>query len=241
MLDRVVGARNKRTASRAWLICLNNACSNVGGNVAVRNTSCVCAWISLLSCRMVGWKSADLGNITWHSSIMIRSSRCTIRSWFKNEWNLGVMADLGVMSTIDALSGGRRRSYTAYEMLSCWHRRWKSWRSVISGITTTVVPLGLMYAGNINSMLFPLLVGMTAMMGLLLCWMACSAGPWTPCSLSLAYWVICCAACVRFACCSWWCRQICCLATASSHGACLRLLSTDGGSNWADVNPKKWC
>lgn len=34
-----------------------------------------------------------------------------------------------------------------------------------------------MYAGNINSMLFPPLVGMTMMMGLSLCWMVCSAGP----------------------------------------------------------------
>lgn len=135
---------------------------------------------------MAGRKSANPGNITWHSSITMRSSRRTIRSRFKNEWNSGVMADSGVTSTIDASSRGRRRSYTTYEMLSCWHRHWKSWRSTISGITTTVVPLGSMYAGNINSMLFPPPVGMTAIMGLSPCWMACSAGPWTPRSSSSA-------------------------------------------------------
>ena len=64
-------------------------------------------------------------------------------------------------------------------------------RNAINGTTTTVVPLYLAYAGNINNMLFSALVGITATTGLLLAIIALIASFCTPRNLA-ALPIICC-------------------------------------------------
>ncbi|KAB8240254.1 hypothetical protein BDV35DRAFT_374155 [Aspergillus flavus] len=61
-----------------------------------------------------------------------------------------------------------------------WHRRIISPRNEISGTTTIVVPLGSANAGNMNNMLLPPPVGITATTGLSPSWMARNAGACTP-------------------------------------------------------------
>lgn len=241
MFNYIVGVWNTHTVSYIWLIHLNSTGSSVSSNIAVSNTSCICTQISLLSHYITSQKLANPGNIIQHLLIIMQSSHRTIHNQFKNEQNSGVIADLGVISMINALSGGRHCSYTVYKMLSCWYYCWKSWCSIISRITTTIILLGLIYASNINSMLFPLLVGMTVIIGLLLCWIICSASPYMLCSLSSVYWVICYTTYIRFTYYSQQHCQICCSATISSYSAYLHLLSTDSGLPQANINPKKWC
>lgn len=54
-----------------------------------------------------------------------------------------------------------------------------------------VVPLGVVNAGTMNNMLFPLPMGMTAITGLSPYWMACMAGSWTPQNCILGHLVMC--------------------------------------------------
>lgn len=180
MLVRMVGARNILISSWVCWMCWNKRSSNMGGNMAVSNTSWVWVVISRPSRCIAGQKSVRLGSITWYLLMIIWSSCCTNRSRFKNNWKSGVTVDLGVTSMMDALLGGRRLSYTTYKMPSCWYYHWKSCRSASSGMTTTVVPPGSTYAGSMKSMLFLPPIGMTATTGLSPSWMVRSAGPCTP-------------------------------------------------------------
>ena len=72
------------------------------------------------------------------------------------------MADSGVTNTMAAALGGQRLSYSAHDIPSSLHCCIMSLRSETNGTTTTVVPPCSAYAGNINSMLLPALVGITA-------------------------------------------------------------------------------
>jgi hypothetical protein len=75
-------------------------------------------------------------------------------------------ADSGVTNTIDASSGGRRLSHSTHDIPNGVHRRCKSPRNAVNGTTTTVNPPDSIHAGNMNNMLFPPPVGITATTGL---------------------------------------------------------------------------
>lgn len=165
----------------------------MGGNVAVNNTIWVAPKRNLPNCCNNGRNSSCLFNTTWHSSITIRSNRCNIRCRATKSTNSLFSTPSGVIKTIDALSGGRRRSYTAYDIPNCWYRACMSSRNDINGTTTIVNPaLPLTYAGNINNILFPLPVGMIAIIGLCPCLIACNTSPWFPRNtisvLPIMYW-----------------------------------------------------
>ena len=77
--------------------------------------------------------------------------------------------DSGVTNIIDAVLGGRQLSYAIHNMLSSWHHHIISACNATSGTITIVVPPGVVNAGTMNNILFPLPVGMTATTGLSPC------------------------------------------------------------------------
>jgi len=85
----------------------------------------------------------------------------------------------GVTNTIDALSGGLRPVHVAHRIPNFSHRCAMSFRNAFNGTTTTVTPLGSTHAGNMNNMLLPAPVGMTATMGLSPLWTASIASACT--------------------------------------------------------------
>lgn len=98
---------------------------------------------------------------------------------------------------MDAASGGCWLSYGMHNILSSWHYLIILACNATSRTIILVVPLGVVNMGTINSMLFPLLVGMTTTTGLSPCWMACMAGSWTPWNHILGYLVMHCVAASR--------------------------------------------
>ena len=98
----------------------------------------------------------------WHLLTTIWSNCRVARNWFKNVANSSFTADLGVTNTMAAALGRRRLSYLAHDMPNFLHRRIMSSRNAINGTTTTVVLPCFAYAGNINNMLLPAPVSITA-------------------------------------------------------------------------------
>ncbi|CAG8187824.1 unnamed protein product [Penicillium nalgiovense] len=178
-LLRLVRARNNCTFSRVVSIRMNILLSSRGGNVAVIYTICTPNPLNRPSRAISGRKSFWSFNITWHSSMIIRSNRCCILCRFKNPMKSGPSADSGVTSTIFASSAGCRLSHSMHRIFNRWHRRCISLRNAINGTTTTVVPPAT-HAGNMNNTLLPPPVGITVIIGLCPCWIASIAGPWTP-------------------------------------------------------------
>ncbi|KAK7178345.1 hypothetical protein PSPO01_15607 [Paraphaeosphaeria sporulosa] len=144
----------------------NSSSSSLGGNVAVNNTIYVLAATSLPSYYICLRNVYRRFNTMWHLSIIIRSSCRIARKRFINVVNSYVTADLGVTNTTAAVSGGWRLSYAAHDIPSLLHRRFMSPHNAINGTTTMVMPPCSTHAGNMNNMLLPAPVGITATTGL---------------------------------------------------------------------------
>jgi hypothetical protein len=112
--------------------------------------------------------------------MMMRSNCLVALNRFKNVMNPLLTADSGVTNTTAAALGGRRPSYSVYNIPNYLYRRFISLRNVINGITTTVVPPCSAHAGNINNKLFPAPVGITVTTGLSPAVMAWIPSSWTP-------------------------------------------------------------
>ena len=116
ILGRTVWAQNIDISLRQYHIRQNNTSLSVSGNMAINNTICVLAAINQPNYYIYSWKSAWLFNIIQHLLIIIQSSRCTIHSQLINIIKSWLNADSGVTNIIDALSGGRRLSYSIYKI-----------------------------------------------------------------------------------------------------------------------------
>lgn len=178
-LLRLMRARNNYTFSRVVSIRINILLSSRGGNVAVIYTIYTPNPLNRPSRAITGRKSFWSFNITWHSSITIRSNRCYILCRFKNPIKSSPSADSGVTSTIFASSAGYRLSHSIHRIFNRQHRRCISLRNTINGTTTTVMPPAT-YAGNRNNTLLPPPVGITMIIGLYPYQIASIAGPQTP-------------------------------------------------------------
>lgn len=77
--------------------------------------------------------------------------------------------DSGVTNIIDAALGGCWLSYATYNIPSSWHHCIILACNVTSKTMIMVVPPGAANTGTINNILFPLPVGMTAIIGLSPC------------------------------------------------------------------------
>lgn len=77
--------------------------------------------------------------------------------------------DLGITNIIDTALRGCWLSYSIYNILSSWHRLIILAYNATSRTIIIVVPLGAVNTGTINSMLFPLPVGITTTIGLSPC------------------------------------------------------------------------
>jgi hypothetical protein len=99
---------------------------------------------------------------------------------FKNIINVSSTADSGVTNTTAALLGECQLSYSAHAIPNFLHRRIISPRNAINGTTTTIMPPCSIYAGNINNMLLPAPIGITATTELLPAIIASIAACCTP-------------------------------------------------------------
>jgi hypothetical protein len=129
-------------------------------------TICVSAATNLPNCCICLRNVYRRFNTIWHLSITIQSNCRVARNRFKNVANFSSTADSGVTNTTAAASGGRRPFYAAHNIPNNLHRRIMSPRNAINRITTTVVPLCSVYAGNMNNKLFPPPISITTTTGL---------------------------------------------------------------------------
>jgi hypothetical protein len=133
-----------------------NAGSRCSGNVAVKQTTCVCRPINSRNCNTLGRNFLVDCNTEWHSSMMTRSNY-----WFNifaltKSANNCDTADSAITNTICALYGGARLSLQiVHRIPSLQHRSAMSSCNMIFGMTTIVTLSRDATASNINNKLLP--------------------------------------------------------------------------------------
>jgi hypothetical protein len=110
----------------------------------------------------------------------IRSNYCVVFIRFTNFRNPFLTADSGITNITFTPSGGRRLFHSRYMIPIAWHRLFMSYRNIINDIITTVIPLLLQNAGNMNNKLFPPSVLITTITELSSVMMALIAGSCAP-------------------------------------------------------------
>lgn len=214
-------------AAQLYFIYQYNSASILRGNIVVNHTIQVWAWTNWPSQAIQGQKLYQEFNTIQYLLIIIQSNHQVHHSQFKNIQKLGLTVDLGITNIIDTALRGCWLSYSIYNILSSWHRLIILAYNATSRTIIIVVPLGAVNTGTINSMLFPLPVGITTTIGLSPCQMACIARSWTPWNYILGCLVIHCAVASRSIVASqqWHSMQL--TSASSSYRACLCLPNID--------------
>lgn len=140
IFSRTVPILNILTSSAVQLIRYHNNASLHGGNVAVNKTIRVPTRTSPPSSRNLGRNLDSACNMTWHSSMIIRSSRRVCLNRWMNVLPSSPNADSSVINTILAASDGDRPlSHPTYYIPNAWYRRCMSKRNVLNVTITLVV------------------------------------------------------------------------------------------------------
>ncbi|GKU15821.1 unnamed protein product [Fusarium langsethiae] len=164
---RPVASRNILTLSGTNRITLNNAISSFGFNVAVKQITGTPKSCNVSPIRIIIGRNPLLHCKTvWHSSTTTRSNFCCpcIRS--TNVLNPLLTADSGVTNTNDAALCITPRLLHTYASIPNFEQRTAmSSCNATNGVTTTVTPSGVQYAGNMNVKLLPPPVGVICTMG----------------------------------------------------------------------------